>query len=106
MGRSIVEDAVVAILTDIPETRANDDLLYCSVLKRLGAGRLNEPAYMFFRHRADRLIPPFETIRRSRQLIQSKHEELRPSKEQQEERKRLQHELRAYYSKKAKEIEV
>lgn len=97
MGRmKVIEDAVTAVLIDEPTTRGDDDLLYANVVLRLGF-YMNGSPYDFFKTRAERRIPPYESIRRTRQMVQRSREDLRPTEEQLKRRKRQQESLREYY---------
>lgn len=78
------EKLVKKILTDNKKTRGNDDLLYLEVINSM-----NMASHTFdyiFRYRSELGIPPFETVRRSRQKIQAEYPELKPSKAVQDKR--------------------
>lgn len=98
MGRmKVIEDAVTAELLCQPDTRGDDDLLYARVVSRLGFTMVYGTPEEFFKTRAERRIPPYESIRRTRQMVQRSREDLRPTEEQLKRRKRQQESLREYY---------
>lgn len=71
---------VKSILTDDKRTRNSDSFLYLQVLKHY-AEQTGQPVQemsvqAFLLNMGSLGIPPFETVRRSRQKIQRKHPEL------------------------------
>ena len=74
------KDIVMSILKQDKRARNSDSYLYLKVLdavdvkKKMGIHGI--PLGQFLLHRADWGFPPFETVRRARQLIQRKFPEL------------------------------
>lgn len=67
---------VEQILKNVPETRNSDDLLYIQVCSRMNHEALTMPFCQVLGMRKQLGIPPFESVRRARQKIQSTHPEL------------------------------
>lgn len=65
------------LLESEPKTRSSDDLLYLKVCERNNASALNKPFWYVFANRNELNVPPFESVRRSRQKLQEHHPELR-----------------------------
>lgn len=76
-----VQNVVQSVLYDIPETRDNDTLLYLEVCSRFNPIAVNMPFANVLKNRSDFNLPKMESVRRSRQKLQSKYEKLRPSRE-------------------------
>lgn len=72
---------VKTVLTEEPETRNSDDALYLAVIKRLDLDIITLPFYVFIKRRKEKGLPPYETVRRSRQKIQEEFPELRANDE-------------------------
>lgn len=70
-----IKNVVLDILSAKPETRDNDDLLYLEILKIYGAEHWS--VEQFFRFRKIKNIPPFESVRRTRQKAQAEFPELK-----------------------------
>ena len=75
------------LLREYPALRANDDVLYLEVLRRVhpywNNGRIttnieNMPIGEFFSERRNMKLPSFESVRRSRAKIMEEHPELKP----------------------------
>lgn len=88
------EKLVNAILFYNPETRDSDDLLYLKIIEWNGLDNTN--VRDFFKNRAKTQIPPFETVRRTRQKVQAANPELRGSKRVEKERIKLQQTYKEY----------
>ena len=75
--RKLVQD----ILTNFPQTRNSDSLLYLKVLqniagtKDINLEKITIPTFLL--GLGDSPFPCFETVRRSRQQLQEKHPELK-----------------------------
>lgn len=69
-------DLVKHLLQTIPATRSSDDALYLEVCKARCRNSMNLPFGLVIANRRAYDIPPFESVRRSRQKIQAKHPEL------------------------------
>ena len=68
---------VKQILTDYPQTRNSDNLLYVKVVEKLNERALYKPFWDVMASMKELGLPCFETVRRSRQKIQAKYEHLR-----------------------------
>lgn len=67
---------VKSILEEVPESRNNDMRLYFEVCRKVNGNILDYPFGRVIL-RLDRFnLPPFESVRRSRQKVQSEHPEL------------------------------
>lgn len=72
-----VSQIVKEVLTEEPYTRNSDTSLYLAVCRKVNPDACNMSFSTVFEHRKELGIPNMETVRRSRQHLQSKHEELR-----------------------------
>ncbi len=81
---------VKEILETDPKTRNSDDLLYLDIIER--SCPLKTTIGSLFRNREYLGIPPYETVRRTRQKIQAEHPELRGD----EKRRQRAKDFRAY----------
>lgn len=92
-----VETIVRNTLTDIPETRDSDDLLYYNIIKLWQEGLGEEfNVYEIFCNRREWGIPNFESVRRTRQKLQANNENLRGTLWARRYRRRKEEEYRAY----------
>ena len=92
-----IKELVTKLLSEKPELRASDDLLYLEVLKkvhphwsnaRITTNIENISIGEFFTMRKSAKLPNFESVRRSRQKAQEEHPELKPCEKVLEARKR------------------
>lgn len=90
MKLNIIKKLTKDILTNRPETRASDDLLYLAVMERLGVDTEGTSAKDFFLYYRKASIPTLETIGRCRRKVQEEHEELKPTVDVQLQRKRCE----------------
>ena len=67
---------VKTVLTHFPETRNSDDLLYIKVCECVNPIAVNMTFKDMFLKRKEWGVPPFESVRRSRQKVQSQNPEL------------------------------
>ena len=74
-GFDEVKKSIEGILQGCPETRDSDDALYIEIIREFGMERMNVAE--FFTKRKILGIPPFETVRRTRQKVQAEHPELK-----------------------------
>jgi len=88
----IVEKA----LQEMPETRASDDLLYVAVCREINPFSVGYSFADVLTNRKAWDIPPFESVRRSRQRLQAEHPEYRPSDDVVIERALLETDIRAF----------
>ena len=72
---------VTEMLESIPETRSSDAVLYTEICRKLNPAALNEPFGAMITRLADKGLPPFESVRRARQKVQAKREDLRAADE-------------------------
>ena len=91
-----VSEIVKLVLTEMPETRSNDDLLYMQVINIQNPGIIGMTLYAFFENRQMWGVSGFETVRRSRQKIQAEYPELASSESCTEARKELEGEYREF----------
>lgn len=87
---------VTEILESIPETRSSDAALYTEICKKLNPSALNVPFGKIITRLAENGLPPFESVRRARQKLQAKREDLRASDEVELFRAENEEEYRAY----------
>jgi hypothetical protein len=87
---------VKSILETIPETRSSDTLLYYEVCKVKNEYILDEPFGGVLRIFSKLGLPPFESVRRSRQKVQEEHPELAASAEVQVFRAENEEEYREF----------
>lgn len=76
-----VAGIVRGILEKHPDTRNSDNLLFIKVVESIDSDLLYKPMMDVLVHAKEYGIPPFESVRRSRQKLQEKFPELRGSKE-------------------------
>lgn len=69
-------DIVKHILETQPDTRNSDDLLYSKVCEHINRDCISYPFYFVITNRKQFGIPPFESVRRSRQKLQSAYPHL------------------------------
>ena len=62
---------VKQVLEESPETRNSDSLLYIKVIEHINKTLIYKPLADVLQNRKAYGIPPFETVRRSRQKIQA-----------------------------------
>ena len=95
-----VAKEVKGVLERIPKARNSDDILYYYVCRRMlhekGFNIDNLNFSSIFLRRKEYGIPPFETVRRSRQKIQSEIPELRANADVEAMREVLEEEYKAY----------
>jgi len=95
-----VTSIVKQILTEWPETRGNDNLLILKVLEEFAdhyGMNLEEISIVTFLYDfAGCEFPGFETIRRSRQKVQSANPDLKPDEAVQQFRKEQEKRYRAF----------
>lgn len=72
-------DIVKQVLQEIPETRNSDDLLYVNVCNRINPSVCQYQFHVVLMNRKAFNLPPFESVRRSRQKIQQHFPELAAS---------------------------
>jgi hypothetical protein len=88
-----VQQLVHRALLDTPETRADDFILVLEVWRNFVAPEMQIKTVL--RHHAELGIPSFETIRRTRQKLQSQYPELK-DKATAERRAEAEKDYRAY----------
>ena len=81
-----VSEVVKEVLKENPMTRNSDTSLYLAVCEKFNPDACRMSFATVFEHRKELGIPNMETVRRSRQNIQSKHKELRATEEVTNER--------------------
>ena len=77
---------VQGILEQHPETRNSDNLLYIKVVESINSDLIYKPMQEVFLQAKAYGIPPFESVRRTRQKLQAEFPELRAKKEIEAER--------------------
>ncbi len=98
-----VEDDIKPILKKNVASRVDDMTLYAAYaftkLKDVDVSMPTTWLEQVFNNKMYRIaygVAPFETVSRIRRKLQEKYEELRPTKEQMEEKKRLEKEYKQY----------
>ena len=91
-----VSKVVYRLLCEDAKTRDDDVYLYLQVCKHFDAEALSEPFGRVLSSLRDYNLPPFETVRRSRQKNQELHPELSASEEVKKIRDKKKKEYRAY----------
>lgn len=69
-------ERVKRILINEPATRNSDDLLYLKVCESINVVAVNVPFKEMLLKRKEWGLPPFESVRRSRQKVQAENPEL------------------------------
>lgn len=70
-------ELVKRLLETKPFTRNSDDRLYVEVIRTVDKQAARFPIWYVLEHRKYLKLPPFESVRRSRQKIQREHPELK-----------------------------
>ena len=99
-----LEDEVISILEDNPNTRCDDMALYSVYAYRKLKGKTDGLSMMrgfllLFsdnRYRVTNGVAPFESVSRCRSKVQSRREDLRPTEEQVRERAEAIAEFKTY----------
>lgn len=91
-----VSEIVKSVLTCIPETRNDDDLLYMHVINIQHKGIIGMTVVEFLTNRKEWGVSGFETVRRSRQKIQAEYPELSACTSCNEARKGYEAEFREF----------
>ena len=81
---------VKEILEQDPKTRNSDDILYLAIVKKLCPATISVSG--LFTNRAFYNVPPYETVRRTRQRLQAELPELRGN----DKRRQRAKDFRAY----------
>lgn len=89
-------ELVHKILTDCPDARNSDDALYRYVVEAINPDAAVGRFCDVFIHRNEYGLPPFESVRRTRQKLQEKYPELRASEEIQDARAENEQVVRDY----------
>lgn len=76
-----ITKVVRVYLTEKPETRNDDELLYRYVCEDFNREATALPFCVVMTNRRRLGIPPFESVRRSRQKLQEHNEDLRPDED-------------------------
>ena len=71
-----VKKIVESILTDYPQTRNSDNLLYLTVIETIGKGNIEKPISEILLNLEELGLPCFETVRRTRQKLQAENPKL------------------------------
>lgn len=91
---------VKAILEEDPQTRNSDSYLYLKVIEYLDVLHGSQVRWLsvstFLKSMGDLSIPSFETVRRTRQKVQSAYPELRACEKVEEYRTVNEEKFRAY----------
>lgn len=90
------QDLVKYLLTTEPRTRNSDDFLYIRVCEIRGGEAVKRPFWDALLNRKQYGIPPFESVRRSRQKLQRAFPELAGSKDVEAQRKVNEEAFREY----------
>ena len=93
-----ISRVVFMILTKNPAARDSDNTLYEEVCTFYNPHAMNSPFGYVLSHSKDLGIPKFESVRRARQKIQEKHEDLRSCKAVEDEKYESWKAVREYVS--------
>lgn len=91
-----VQKATRYVLENVPESRNNDGLLVSKVLERINPIVKGLKFNFVLEHRNELNLPSFESITRTRRLLQSNHIELKADNVVSESRACLEEEFKAY----------
>ena len=91
-------ELVQRILLDYPDSRGSDDTLYKYVVEAIHPDAANMPFCQVLLNRNEYGLPPYESVRRSRQKLQETYPMLRASKEVEESRAESEQEVRDFVS--------
>ena len=91
-------DIIEKVLKENPETRSSDNLLYLKTIEEIKPGSSSLSIATVLRNLKEYKLPQFETVRRSRQKIQSENKDLLGSKETQRRRHQLEEEFHDYFA--------
>ena len=69
-------EIVKFLLRTVPETRNSDQLLYCMVCSKKNSVALGKPFSYVLLNLKELNLPPFESVRRTRQKLQAAYPEL------------------------------
>ena len=89
---------VMRIMNNMPIARGDDDILYDSVLRCLGAD-LGVSACEFFHTYRKAGYPTMETVGRLRRMIQAEYPELRADESTMNRRKKQKQEIHEFFKK-------
>jgi hypothetical protein len=91
MRLSTTAKIVLEVLTDLPETRDNDYLLWLHTIKRVDPACNTDMSFNHFIVFAKEMgIPQFETVSRARRKVQEQHPELKGTAKVQRAREDLE----------------
>ena len=91
-------ELVQRILLDYPDSRGSDDTLYKYVVEAINPDAAGMPFCHVLLNRNEYGLPPYESVRRSRQKLQETYPMLRASKEVEEARAENEQEVRDFVS--------
>lgn len=89
-------ELVQRILLDYPDSRGSDDTLYKYVVEAINPDAAGMPFCHVLLNRNEYGLPPYESVRRSRQKLQEAYPMLRASKEVEKARAENEQEVRDY----------
>ena len=72
------QSIVKFVLENCEKARNSDMELYLIICETLNPTAYRKPFFYVISHLEELGLPPFETVRRTRQRVQAKHPELRP----------------------------
>ena len=103
MREDLVRQEVQRILTNSPDTRADDMVLYYHYVSDNCKKEVGNDSFLTLfanpRYRVENGLPSFATVSRMRRKLQETYEELRPNKEQQAIKKKYEKMYREFYKK-------
>ena len=91
------KNLIVSILENYPQARNSDNYLYLIVIEKLGKGNIDKPIADVLLNLDKYGLPCFETVRRTRQKIQSERDDLKASEFIQDARAAREVEFRNYF---------
>lgn len=100
-----LEKDVEAILLNDPFTRADDMLLYLEYLRSIGAAGDLAAVFSDRKYRIAYGVAPYESVSRVRRKLQEIHQDLKPSKDYIEYRRKTEKEFSKYARRTKKNLE-
>lgn len=96
MNIESIEQRVYEVLFAHPDARNNDDICYLLVLKNQGIDIESISVGEFFANRTLTGYPNFETVRRARQKLQERYDELKATNRVKARRRVAEEEFKEY----------
>lgn len=91
-----LEDAVIDVLRECPETRNDDSKLYVELMGHLNRNAMSMPFVYVITHLNDLGLPPITSVARARRKAQEMHKDLQSTERVRVYRKQLAREYEDY----------